>query len=154
MSDYDFMQDTVDALCEDMENNPDNYRITTFTLDSLGDGVEYWTATGAITQIWNGHTTEDVFSYKQGVQIYKAFLKLQSVKSSVAQKKVIASLVKKEVTTPPPTTEYVGGLGVDHVGGVERKPLFKDRERLLGILKIAAVPVVVGVIVTVIKGGL
>jgi hypothetical protein len=98
---FEFMQETVDALCRDMENNPHNYIIDTYTFHNINTpSIKYWAGSSeCITEIWNGRSPNKIFDRKQGDQLYKSFVKLREVQASVAQQKVINSMKPKSVAT-------------------------------------------------------
>jgi len=96
MNNYEFMQEAVDEICKSMQEQPQRWLETTHTLDDTETKVRYWFGLGkSITETWNGNSLDRVFSYEQGMQIYKAFSKMKEKKASKAQQNVLNSLVKK-----------------------------------------------------------
>lgn len=93
MSEFVFMQGIVDEICSSMINDPHRWQIKTHTLKDLKCGVEYWVGSWdtEITSIWNGHSTDEVFSTEQGDQIREAYERLTEIKASKAQEKVLRS---------------------------------------------------------------
>lgn len=94
------MNGVVKEICESMLNNPNRWRIETYTIKDKQSGVEYWIDngwSGSITHIWNGHSRDRVFSCEQGQRIYQSFVEMKEHKASVAQQKILDSFkVKSE----------------------------------------------------------
>lgn len=94
---YALMQSTVDVICESLINDPHSWRFSTSTFKQKGTDVEYWSSlTNAITDIWTGHTTEQVFSYDQGIQIRNAYEIARSKQASASQEKIMKTMFKVE----------------------------------------------------------
>lgn len=109
---YEYMEEAVAKLCDSLENDPDRWLITTYTLIDQQTGVEYWiSGVGrSITQTWNGRSENNVFSSEQGERIYDAFCKMRKYKASVAQEKVLLSMC------PPPETKSLSKRFLSWIG--------------------------------------
>jgi len=92
-SDFEFMQDTVDAICKSMEEHPYDWRITTYVVSHKDSSVEYWKDDFRTT--WNGSHRDVVFSGRQAEQIEKSFDIMKKKMASDAQKQVINSFKSK-----------------------------------------------------------
>jgi len=105
---YVLMQPAVDALCESLINDPHSWKFSTHTFTKKGTGVEYWaSSTNHITDIWTGHTTEQVFSYNQGIQIRNAYEIARTKQASASQEKVMKSVLKGRDVEMPAVTQKV-----------------------------------------------
>lgn len=94
---YALMQPTVDAICESLVNDPHSWRFSTHTFKQKGTDVEYWSGmANSITDIWTGNTTEQVFSYDQGIQIRNANEIARSKQASASQEKIMKAMFKSE----------------------------------------------------------
>lgn len=99
MNNFDFMNEVVDELCESMVLNPNRWHITTHCLVDTHTGIEYWLGMHeyrCITGVWNGHSTETVFSHAQGKRFAAAYKQLREVKASKAQQQVLRKMQKSE----------------------------------------------------------
>jgi len=96
------VDEAVTELCYALLHDTERWTIRTHTLVDRKTGIEYWTAGcwGAITQIWDGGTTHDVFTTEQGMLVYQAFDELCSMKASTAQEKVVQSLKNSTAKSP------------------------------------------------------
>lgn len=88
---YEIMQASVDKLCKDMLDNPQNYTVGTWTFNKIGCDTKYWRA-GSVTRIWDGNTTIQVFSYEQGRQLADALNFVLEGHGSVAQQKIMENV--------------------------------------------------------------
>lgn len=99
---YALIQPTVDAICESLINDPHLWRFSTHTFTKKGTGVEYCSSlTNHVTDIWTGHTTEQVFSYNQGIQIRNAYEIARSKQATASQEKIMKSLIKDRDAEEP-----------------------------------------------------
>lgn len=87
MSNYEFMQETVDKISASAEHEPGKWTIDSTCAYHTDWNVQHWRED--LQKIWTGCTTEEVFSLSQAKQLQKAFLKLAGKKASVAQEAVI-----------------------------------------------------------------
>lgn len=99
MSKFEFMQDTVDAICYSMKNEPESWSIGVYDVCHKNSSAEY--KKGSFTEIWRGGSWVTIFSYEQGQQIKKSFKILEEKRSSEAQNLVIKAFkpVVKKVET-------------------------------------------------------
>jgi len=93
-------EDVVKRLCESIENDINRWEIGTYTLDDRVSGIKYWLVDGAITEIWNGHSAEEVFTHDQGNSIRRSLNVLRSKKNSIGQQKVANSIMKTKSAKP------------------------------------------------------
>ncbi len=105
------MDGVVKEICESMLNNPNRWRIETYTIKDKQSGVEYWIDNGwqgSITHIWNGRSRDEVFTEEQGHLVYEAYIRMKEYKASAAQEKVLASfkVKSKEVTSQKAWWEF------------------------------------------------
>jgi hypothetical protein len=92
---YDYMNEAVDELCSAMVKNPERFSIGVHTMDDGKTGVEYWiSGGGAITETWNGRSSNTVFSYEQGKRVREAFSEMREIKASNAQQKILNGVNK------------------------------------------------------------
>ncbi len=93
MPDFSIMDLVVEKLCESMKNNPEEWVICTHTLNHKKSGIKYWIGTpNDMTEIWNGHSCEEVFSKEQGDKLYSSMLQMKEKKGSDTQNKIINSV--------------------------------------------------------------
>lgn len=98
---FEFMEDAVNDICDNLENNPDRFNITTYCLVDKKTGIEYWVSGGSrgcITQIWNGSSRDTVFSTEQGQRIAQAFSRMTETKANFAQQEIL-NKIRREART-------------------------------------------------------
>lgn len=71
MNDFSIMNETVDIICESLENTPENWEFDVCTLSLKNSGIMYWDSSyGPITEQWiQGSARIKVFSSDQGWRI-------------------------------------------------------------------------------------
>lgn len=87
MSNFEFMQETVDAICYSMENEPNKWYITTHCVKKNSSNIEHWI--DDLRTTWNGSSRDVVFSDDQAAQIRKSFNILKQKQATAAQQRVI-----------------------------------------------------------------
>lgn len=99
MNKFSFMEQTADAICISMRDTPEDWVISTYTVESKPTRVELWHSTlcyaDPITQVWKYRTRETVFSNEQGVRIREAFSKMVEENASKQQQELINKFTKK-----------------------------------------------------------
>ena len=93
MNDFKHMDSVVDYICHSLEDEPETWVFETYTMSKKG--IKYWIGAGSdrsITKMWNGRTTDTVFSEEQGKRIRKSYNRAREIIASEAQKKVISSM--------------------------------------------------------------
>ena len=96
MSQFDVMNDTVEAICKSLVEEPQQWEFSTYTFKHKRSKVEYWgdMRHHSITNIWNGRSQNQVFSDEQGRKIAEAYKKARKLQADAAQLKVISSMDK------------------------------------------------------------
>lgn len=97
-NDFEFMDETVDKICESLRKEPHLWIFNPLTLEDTVSKITYWVKpSGPITERWD-HDAVRVFSDKQGNKIREAYNYAQSVQASVLQKEIIDSykIIKKD----------------------------------------------------------
>lgn len=101
MSDYAYMEDAVQAICDSLVSEPHKWVVNTYTFKKGWSGPSYWTSIGdnaPITEIWNGFDSHQVFSIEQGKRIREAYNIMRRTQASEHQKKVINSMLSRKET--------------------------------------------------------
>ena len=87
---FNYMQETVDNICESLHKEPNNWVFKTNTFHKEGTDFELWDGlSSSITDHWDGRSRIKVFSYRQGEQIREAFNYARSRQASQTQAKLI-----------------------------------------------------------------
>ena len=100
MSQFDIMNDVVDEICKSLVEEPHQWEFNTYTFKHKRTKVEYWgdMSNHSITNIWNGHSQNQVFSDEQGIKIAEAYKNARNQQADLAQQKVISSMSKLKST--------------------------------------------------------
>ena len=100
MTDFEYMNDAVDALCKSLIEEPENWVFSTYTFQKQGSNIRYWDEQlcRAITETWNGGSLNKVFSVEQGHKIRDAYQVARIKQASCAQNQVLEELKKQSCT--------------------------------------------------------
>lgn len=96
MTDFEYMNDAVDALCNSLIEEPEKWLFETHTFRKIGSDLKYWGSSwdSSIVSTWNGSSRDIVFSYEQGQRIRIAYDTARAKQASCAQSKVIKDFQK------------------------------------------------------------
>ena len=96
MSQFDIMNDVVEEICKSLVEEPHQWEFGSCTFKHKRANVEYWgdSLNPSITNIWCGHSQNQVFSTQQGKKISEAYKKAREVQADVDQQKVISAMSK------------------------------------------------------------
>lgn len=91
--DYSLMDEAVNEICKSLIVEPWRWQDTTYTLKDKYKGTQYWKNNyrEVFTRVWNGHSTEKVFSVQQGKEIQEAYLIFKQNNASVTQQAILNS---------------------------------------------------------------
>ncbi|AGB06931.1 hypothetical protein [Vibrio phage VH7D] len=124
------MQDTVDEMCRVMRETPDKFETTTYRVD-FDNGVCLWRSD--FRDIWNGNTTERVFTTEQSRQLRAAYTEAMEFKKSRTQETIAKKFKPKKKATKiqhveqsktdslRSQTERDRGIGVVVLGETQKK---------------------------------
>lgn len=100
MSKFDIMNDTVEAICKSLVEEPQQWEFRTYTFKHKRAKVEYWgdMSSRSITHVWTGRDRSQVFSNEQGRKIAAAYKKARELLADSTQLKVISDMSKLKST--------------------------------------------------------
>ena len=100
MSQFDIMNDVVEEICKSLVEEPHQWEFGSCTFKHKRSNVEYWgdMANPSITNIWCGHSQNQVFSVEQGRKIAEAYKNARKLQADLAQQKVISAMSKLKST--------------------------------------------------------
>ncbi len=116
------MQDTVDEMCRVMRETPDKFETTTFRVN-FENGVSLWLSN--FCEIWNGNTTEKVFTYEQARQLREAYDEAMQFKKTRTQEQIANKFKPKKAAYKPTHTQ-----AECETSSSERR---KNRDRRIGV---------------------
>lgn len=92
MNKFEYMNDFVESLCNELENNPENFNFKTCTFNRIGSKTEFWATDGnrPITESWTGYSTDVVFSDDQGRKIRSSYNIAREKIASERQKRILS----------------------------------------------------------------
>lgn len=109
MEEFKYMDETVDAICKSLREDPHTWEFSVNTFRKKGTNIKYWNGSGgAITQTWNGHDTTFVFSYTQGQKIASAYQTARSIQASEEQRRVMQAFKNGGDNSDSPSTKKWG----------------------------------------------
>ena len=100
MSQFDIMNDVVEEICKSLVEEPHQWEFGPWAFKHKLANIEYWgdMSSPSITNIWCGHSQNQVFSVEQGRKVAEAYKKAREVQADVDQQKVISAMSKLKST--------------------------------------------------------